>query len=283
MDYQTITMTRSERITKIALNRPDKLNSFNVQMHEELSAALDQAASDRGTRAVILTGQGRGFCAGQDLSDRVRQPGAPPVDLGDSIERYYGPLVRKIATLPKPVICGVNGVAAGAGVSIALAADIVVAARSARFILSFVKIGLIPDSGATWILPRLVGQARATGIAMSGDPISAAQAEAWGMIWKCADDETFDDELKSTAARIAERAPRALIETRRLMRGSGQSSFSEQLDRERDVMRELGFANDYREGVAAFREKRKPEFDEYPSNGDSATAHPNIDELGQET
>ncbi|MEA3038693.1 MAG: 2-(1,2-epoxy,2-dihydrophenyl)acetyl-CoA isomerase, partial [Sphingomonadales bacterium] len=188
MAYETIEFKLEGGIARLTLNRPDRLNSFTVKMHEEVADALSSLA---GARVLVLTGAGRGFCAGQDLGDRAVAPGEA-VDLGHSVERYYNPLIRRITSLPFPVIARVNGVAAGAGANIALACDIVVAAKSAKFIQSFASIGLIPDSGGTWVLPRLVGQARALGLALTADPLPADQAAQWGLIWKAVDDEALD-------------------------------------------------------------------------------------------
>jgi len=211
-------------------------------------------------RAVLLTGAGRGFCAGQDLGDRAVAPGGASVDLGDSVERYYAPLIRQLSTMAKPVICAVNGVAAGAGANIALACDIVIAARSAKFIQSFANIGLIPDSGGTWILPRLVGQARALGLALTGEPLLAEKAESWGLIWKCVDDDALMAEAGTLAAKFATGATRGLAETKRLIRDAWLQSLDAELDLERDAMRALGQSDDYKEGVAAFAAKRPPVF-----------------------
>ncbi|MGZ8999235.1 MAG: enoyl-CoA hydratase-related protein, partial [Allosphingosinicella sp.] len=200
-----------------------------------------------------------GFCAGQDLNDRAVAPGEK-VDLGESVERRYNPLIRKLVGLPMPVIARVNGVAAGAGANIALACDIVIAARSAKFIQSFAAIGLIPDSGGTWILPRLVGQARALGLALTGEPLPADKAEQWGLIWKAVDDEQLDEVVDALAARFASGPTRGLARIKTMLRQSWNQSLDEELDRQRDAMRELGFSDDYREGVAAFMEKRKPNF-----------------------
>jgi 2-(1,2-epoxy-1,2-dihydrophenyl)acetyl-CoA isomerase len=188
-EYQSIIVEHDGPVARITLNRPDRLNSFTAAMHEELKSALNEIAD---ARVIILTGAGRGFCAGQDLNDRAVTSGDHPVDLGMTVETAWNPLVRKITSLPQPVIARVNGVAAGAGANIALACDLVVAARSAKFIQSFSAIGLIPDSGGTWALPRLVGQARAMGLALTGEPLSAEKAEEWGLIWKCVDDEALD-------------------------------------------------------------------------------------------
>lgn len=260
MGYETIACEVKEGLCLITLSRPDRLNAFTVQMHEELADALRLSENDPDIRAVLLTGAGRGFCAGQDLSDRAVAPGGEAVDLGDSVERYYAPLIRRLASLPKPIVCAVNGVAAGAGANIALACDIVIAARSAKFIQSFANIGLIPDSGGTWALPRLVGQARALGLALTGEPLSAERAEAWGLIWKAVDDEKLMDEAGALAARFAKGPTRGLAETKRLIRQSWLQTLDAELDLERDSMRALGRSSDYQEGVAAFMGKRPPVF-----------------------
>lgn len=259
MTYETIKFVLENGVAKLTLNRPDRLNSFTVQMHEEVADALDRTNTG-GARALLITGAGRGFCAGQDLSDRAVMPSSGGVDLGHSVETYYNPLIRKITALKMPVIAAVNGVAAGAGANIALACDIVLAAKSAKFIQSFANIGLIPDSGGTWVLPRLVGQARALGLALTGDPLTAQQAEQWGLIWKCVD----DDELRATAATLAEKFAAGptlgLAATKLRIREAGLNSLDAELDAERDTMRTLGRTSDYAEGVAAFIEKRKPVF-----------------------
>ena len=246
MSYQTIDFDLADGVAKLTLNRPDRLNSFTAQMHEEVAAALDIAAADQSARVLVLTGAGRGFCAGQDLADRAVAPGEQAVDLGESVERFYAPLIRRITNLEKPTICAVNGVAAGAGANIALACDIVIAARSAKFIQSFANIGLIPDSGGTWVLPRL--------------PLPAETAERWGMIWKCVDDEALGAEVEALATRFAAGPTRGLAATKRLIRQSWLQPIETELELERDAMRELGFSEDYREGVAAFMAKRKPQF-----------------------
>ena len=256
MQYDTIQFEVREGIARLTLNRPDRLNSFTVQMHEEVADALDRLD---GARTLVLTGAGRGFCAGQDLNDRAVAPGAA-VDLGESVEQRYNPLIRRLTSLPMPVIARVNGVAAGAGANIALACDIVVAARSAKFIQSFAAIGLVPDSGGTWVLPRLVGQARALGLALTGEPLPAGTAAEWGLIWKAVDDDALDAEVDALAARFAAGPTRGLAEIKRLIRQSWGHSLDAELDRQRDAMRELGYSDDYREGVAAFMEKRKPRF-----------------------
>jgi 2-(1,2-epoxy-1,2-dihydrophenyl)acetyl-CoA isomerase len=209
---------------------------------------------------LVLTGAGRGFCAGQDLSDRSVAPGAAPPDLGESIEKYYGPLVLALRNLPVPVICAVNGIAAGAGANIPLACDIVLAARSASFVEAFCRLGLIPDTGGTYFLPRLLGPARATGLAMLGDKLSAEQAEAWGLIWKCVDDDRLAAETDALARHFASAPTLGLARTKQALQASGLNTLTAQLNLERDYMRELGRSADYREGVAAFMAKRAPKF-----------------------
>ena len=206
-EYESIIFEQDGPVARITLNRPDRLNSFTAAMHEELKAALDEAFD---VRVIILTGAGRGFCAGQDLNDRAVTTGDHPVDLGMTVETSWNPLIRKLTSLPQPVIAQVNGVAAGAGANIALACDLVVAARSAKFIQSFSAIGLIPDSGGTWVLPRLVGQARAMGLALTGDPLPAEKAEEWGLIWKCVDDEALGAEVDGIANKLATLPPLGL-------------------------------------------------------------------------
>ncbi len=260
MSYETILFEVKDGAARLTLNRPNRLNSFTVQMHGEVADALDKVEGDPEIRALLLTGAGRGFCAGQDLSDRAVAPGSKPVDLGDSVERFYNPLIRRLTGMPIPVVCAVNGVAAGAGANIALACDIVLAARSVKFIESFANIGLIPDSGGTWVLPRLAGQARAMGMALTGQPIGAEQAEAWGLIWKCVDDADLAAEAEALAVKFAAGPTRGLAATKRLIRSTWARSLDEELDLQRDTMRELGASADYQEGVAAFMEKRQPKF-----------------------
>ncbi|WP_166041819.1 2-(1,2-epoxy-1,2-dihydrophenyl)acetyl-CoA isomerase PaaG [Sphingosinicella sp. YJ22] len=256
MAYETIDFKLGGRVARLTLNRPDRLNSFTVQMHWEVADALGKLAD---ARCLVITGAGRGFCAGQDLNDRAVAPGEA-VDLGESVERYYNPLIRKLTSLPMPVIARVNGVAAGAGANIALACDIVIAAKSAKFIQSFAAIGLIPDSGGTWVLPRLVGQARALGLALTGEPLPAEKAADWGLIWKAVEDDQLDGEVDGLAAKFAGGAPRGLAAIKRMIRESWGQSLDQELERQRDAMRELGFSEDYREGVRAFMEKRAPNF-----------------------
>ncbi len=259
MSYETILFEVDGGIARLTLNRPDKLNSFNVQMHGEVREALSGIPAS-GARVLVLTGAGRGFCAGQDLGDRAVAPGAQGVDLGESIENRYNPLVLALRELPMPVIAAVNGVAAGAGANIALACDIVIAARSANFVQAFSKLGLIPDSGGTWFLPRLVGDARALGLALLGNKLPAEQAAAWGLIWQCVDDAELAQTVDALAKQFAVAPTRGLAATKAALRRSWQHSFKEQLDLERDVQRELGRSSDYSEGVAAFAEKRTPRF-----------------------
>ena len=244
----------------VTLNRPDRLNSFNPEMHERLRAALTEVKRRDDVRALLLTGAGRGFCAGQDLSDRAMSADAAPVDLGYTLSTYYNPLVRSLRELPKPVICAVNGVAAGAGANIALACDVVLAARSASFIQAFCRIGLVPDSGGTYFLPRLAGTARAMGLALLGDKLGAEDAERWGLIWKCVDDAQLMDEARALAAQLAAGPTKGLGEIKRAVYASGANTLDAQLDLERDLQRELGRSADYREGVAAFMAKRAPKF-----------------------
>jgi 2-(1,2-epoxy-1,2-dihydrophenyl)acetyl-CoA isomerase len=225
-------------------------------MHEELRDAL---ASLGEARVLVLTGAGRGFCAGQDLNDRAVAPGQT-VDLGTTVETSWNPLIRSLISLPQPVIARVNGVAAGAGANIALACDIVVAARSAKFIQSFSAIGLIPDSGGTWVLPRVVGQARALGLALTGEPLPADKAEEWGMIWKAVDDEELGPTVDAIAEKLASLPPLGLAEIKKMIRASWAHTLDQELNHQRDAMRHLGFTEDYREGVAAFLEKRQPTF-----------------------
>jgi 2-(1,2-epoxy-1,2-dihydrophenyl)acetyl-CoA isomerase len=259
MNYTSIQYSEAGGIARLTLNRPDRLNSFNSAMHEEVRAALTQLTAG-GARVLVLTGAGRGFCAGQDLGDRAVSPGARGADLGESIERNYKPLVLALQNLPMPVIAAVNGVAAGAGASIALACDIVIAARSASFVQAFSRLGLVPDSGATWFLPRLVGNARAIGLAMLGEKLPAQQAADWGLIWRCVDDAEFAAAVDKLAAELAIAPTLGLVRTRQAIRGSWQHSLEGQLDLERDFQRELGWSSDYAEGVAAFSEKRAPRF-----------------------
>ncbi|MDR3461861.1 MAG: 2-(1,2-epoxy-1,2-dihydrophenyl)acetyl-CoA isomerase PaaG [Beijerinckiaceae bacterium] len=246
--------------TRIVLNRPDKLNSFDGAMHAALAAALDRVAEDRDCRAVVLTGAGRGFCAGQDLALRQVEKGGEAPDLGQTVDTLWNPLVRRIRSLPKPVVCAVNGVAAGAGANLALSCDIVVAARSAKFIQAFSSIGLVPDSGGTFFLPRLVGDARARAVAMLAVPIAAEHAEAWGMIWKAVDDDALAGEAARLAQDLAARSARGLALIKQALNASRDNSLDDQLDLERDLQRIAGRTSEYAESVSAFLEKRTPPF-----------------------
>ena len=257
MDYETIEFKLDDHVARITLNRPDRLNSFTAQMHQELRSALQEAGQ---ARVVVLTGAGRAFCAGQDLNERSVASGGAPVDLGATVEAGWNPLITALTSMPQPVIAQVNGVAAGAGANIALACDLVVAARSAKFIQSFSAIGLIPHSGGSWILPRLVGQARAMGLALTGDPLSAEKAQEWGLIWKCVDDEALGEEVDALAAKLASLPPLGLAAIKSIIRSTWTRTLDQELELQRDEMRRLGFTEDYREGVAAFLEKRSPNF-----------------------
>lgn len=261
--FETIGLDVAERVAVLTLNRPDRLNSFNDRMHQEVRAALDLIEAGRhdgSVRVLVLTGAGRGFCAGQDLSDRSVAPGEAAPDLGASVEKNYKPLVLRLRALEMPVIAAVNGVAAGAGANLALACDLVFAARSASFIQAFSKLGLIPDTGGTWILPRLLGPARALGLTLLGEKLPAEQAEAWGLIWKCVDDDALMPTVLALASRLAQGPTFGYAQTKRAIWASSTQDFEAQLDLERDLMSVCGRSEDYREGVAAFIEKRDPLF-----------------------
>ena len=260
MGFETILFESAGGIARITLNRPDRLNSFTTAMHGELRDALGRVKSDGSARVLLLTGAGRAFCAGQDLSDRAVAPGSAPVDLGVSIENNYKPLVLALRALPLPIVCAVNGVAAGAGANIALACDLVIATKSASFIQAFCKIGLIPDSGGTYFLPRLVGSARATGLALLGDKLHAEDAAVWGLIWKCVEDVEFAGEVETLLEQLARAPTRGMAAIKRALHASEGNDLEAQLTVERDLQRELGYSADYREGVAAFLEKREPRF-----------------------
>jgi len=260
MNFDNIEFAIDAGVATLTLNRPKSLNSFTVAMHAEIRVAMQQVTDDPAIRCLVITGAGRGFCAGQDLGDRASNGAGDVPDVGASVEKNYNPLILSIMNLPKPVICAVNGVAAGAGASLALACDIVLAARSASFIQVFCKIGLIPDSGGTWNLPRAVGLARAKGLALLGDRLNAETAEAWGLIWKCVDDDALMDEAQKMARHFATQPTRALGRIKRLLQGSLSNTLPEQLALEQQAMHELGQSDDYREGVAAFLEKRQPVF-----------------------
>jgi 2-(1,2-epoxy-1,2-dihydrophenyl)acetyl-CoA isomerase len=241
-------------VRTLTLNRPQALNSFTAEMHAQLRRELDAAAADAGVRCVVLTGAGRGFCAGQDLAS------VGDADIGEVVDTLYKPLALRIRTMPVPVVAAVNGVAAGAGANLALNCDLVVAARSASFIQAFSKIGLIPDCGGSWLLPKLVGRANAIGLAMTGDKLPAEQAHAMGMIWQVVDDAALHESALALATRLAGLPTRALAETRRAIDAAMGTDLPEALAREARVQGELGRAGDYREGVAAFLAKRAPQF-----------------------
>ena len=260
MDFNNIAFDINDGVATLTLNRPKALNSFTTEMHAEIRTVMQQVIEDAGIRCLVITGAGRGFCAGQDLGDRAQTTEGDVPDVGASVEKNYNPLIRSIMNLPKPVICAVNGVAAGAGASIALACDIVLAARSASFIQVFCKIGLIPDSGGTWNLPRAVGLARAKGLALLGDRLPAETAQEWGLIWKCVDDEDLQEEARKMAAHFATQPTAALGRIKKLLHESGSNTLSAQLDLEQKAMQDLGQSEDYREGVTAFLEKRPPQF-----------------------
>ena len=256
---ETILVASHGTWVEIALNRPDRLNSFNDEMHRALRAALEDAR-DHGMRAILLTGSGRGFCAGQDLGDRdpSKMVGAP--DLSRTLRDFYNPLVRLIRSLDCPVVCAVNGVAAGAGANLALACDIVLAAESARFIQSFAKVGLVPDAGGTWNLARLVGEVRAKALAMTATPIAAAQAADWGLIWKALPDAGLMDEARALAATLAAGPTLGLAMTKKAIQAASGNSLDDQLDLEAQYQKACGASRDYAEGVSAFLEKRAPVF-----------------------
>jgi 2-(1,2-epoxy-1,2-dihydrophenyl)acetyl-CoA isomerase len=255
-----IEFSRDGGVARIAFNRPDKLNSFTRAMHADLREALSQCETDAGIRAVVLTGNGRAFCAGQDLSDLSFEPGAM-TDLGALIDQNFNPLVRRLQALPKPVIARVQGIAAGAGANVALACDLVVAARSASFLQAFVNIGLVPDSGGTHLLPSRVGVARAMGLAMLGEKLPAEQAAAWGLIWECVDDAQLDARVDALARRLAAMPTRALAAAKQAIHAAGTQTLSASLDLERDLQAALGASHDYAEGVNAFLQKRAPRFE----------------------
>lgn len=255
MNFQTIDLAIAEGVATLTFNRPDKLNSFTTEMHAELREALSTIQANTSVRCLLITGKGRGFCAGQDLADEVAS-----ADIGATVERDYNPLVRSLTALPMPVICAVNGIAAGAGANIALACDIVLAARSASFIQAFCKIGLVPDSGGTWTLPRVVGHARAMALTLLGEKISAEKAEAWGMIWKCVDDADLMTEALKLAKHVATQPTKGLAMTKQAIHAAGTHTLDQQLDLERDLQATAAASDDFKEGVNAFLEKRAPVF-----------------------
>jgi len=264
MSEPLVLSAQAGAVRTITLNRPKALNSFTSAMHVELAAALAEAEADTSVRCLVLTGAGRAFCAGQDLADPDvapdLTPGARPTDVGNVIERFYKPLALRLRAMPVPVIAAVNGVAAGAGASIALGCDLVIATRSASFIQAFSKIGLVPDAGGTWLLPRLVGRANALALAMTGDKLGAEEAQRMGLIWKCLDDAAFADEVGATAARLAAMPVKALAETRAIIDASMRLDFADALSLEGQTQSRLSASRDYLEGVAAFLAKRPAQF-----------------------
>lgn len=256
-NFATIQYSKANQIAKIVLNRPDKLNAFSAEMHQDLYRVLNDLVNDSDIRCVLLTGAGRGFCAGQDLGERK---GGEKMDLGDKLEAGYNKNLRLLKSIQAPVVCAVNGVAAGAGANIALNCDIVIAKKSAKFIQSFSNIGLIPDCNGTWILPKLIGLAKAKAIAMLGTPVMAEQAVQWGMIYQAVDDDDFAAEVDQLVNTLAQRPTRALSFIKNIFDESYSNRYGEHLDRERDVQRVCGLSDDFAEGVAAFNEKRPAVF-----------------------
>ena len=260
MTTDSVLLETEEGVATVTLNRPKLRNAFDTAMHARLGAVLDAVEGDESVRAVILTGAGPGFCAGQDLNERRREEGDPAPDLGQSLGERYNPLIRRLARFPVPTIAAVNGVAAGAGCALALACDIVLAARSARFAFAFARIGLIPDSGATYFLPRLVGRAKAMGMALVGEPVGAEEADRIGLIWKAVDDGALMDEARVLARQFAAGPAEGLKRIKQAMLASAGNDLDAQLDLERDIQRELGVSEDYAEATRAFFEKRAPVF-----------------------
>ncbi|QNX61873.1 2-(1,2-epoxy-1,2-dihydrophenyl)acetyl-CoA isomerase PaaG [Acinetobacter seifertii] len=260
MEYQNIIAEEKNGVGYLTFNRPKALNSFNVDMHREVAEVLNQWTKNPDIRCVVISGEGRGFCAGQDLGDRVVDPNAEAPDLGYSIETYYNPLIKTIVNMPKPVICAVNGVAAGAGANIALACDLVIAAKSANFVQAFCRLGLVPDSAGTWFLPRAVGHARAMGLALLGDKLPAETAKEWGMIWDVVEDAELKTKVTELAERLAKQPTFGLSLIKKAIHQSSNNTFDEQMLLERDLQRIAGRSEDYREGVQAFMNKREPNF-----------------------
>lgn len=260
MDYQNIIAEEKNGVGYLTFNRPKALNSFNVDMHREVAEVLNLWTKNPDVRCVVISGEGRGFCAGQDLGDRVVDPNAEAPDLGYSIETYYNPLIKTIVNMPKPVICAVNGVAAGAGANIALACDLVIAAKSANFVQAFCRLGLVPDSAGTWFLPRAVGHARAMGLTLLGDKLPAETAKEWGMIWDVVEDAELKTKVTELAERLAKQPTFGLSLIKKAIHQSNNNTFDEQVLLERDLQRIAGRSEDYREGVQAFMNKREPNF-----------------------
>ncbi len=256
---ETVLFASSDGVAEITLNRPQQLNAFTGELHAALRRALEQALTER-CRAVLLTGAGRGFCSGQDLMERKLPEVGEKPDLGVFLNERYNPLIGRLREIPLPIVVAVNGVAAGAGMGLALAGDIVLAARSARFIQAFIKIGLVPDAGNSYWLPRLIGPVRARAMAMTGEPVTAEQAEAWGLIWKCCDDERLMPEARNLARRLAASPTAAQGLAKQLLNASSGNTLAEQLELEARLQSQAGHTEDYIEGVRAFREKRAPVF-----------------------
>ena len=261
MHYTAIQLSETEGVARLVLHRPDKLNSFTEVMHGEVRHALDAVQQSATARVLVVTGAGRGFCAGQYLADDCMQKinGKMP-DIGTVVEQHYKPMVMRLANLKVPTVAAVNGIAAGAGVSLALACDLVVASESASFVQAFSKIGLVPDTGSTWFLPQRVGMARAMGLALLADKLPAAQAAQWGLIWKAVPEAEFASTIDTLAAQLASMPTKALVRIRQAMQASTTNSLEQQLSLEAGFMRELGWSRDYDEGVTAFLEKRPPRF-----------------------
>jgi 2-(1,2-epoxy-1,2-dihydrophenyl)acetyl-CoA isomerase len=260
MQNTSVLYARRDGYAEITLNRPDALNSFTGEMHAGLRDSLERALAE-GARAILITGAGRGFCAGQDLTERKLPEPGEKADLRVFLRERYNPLIKRMREIPLPIVVAVNGVAAGAGMGFALAGDLVLAARSAKFIQAFIKIGLVPDAGSSYWLPRLVGPVRARVLAMTGEPLSAEDAAAWGLIWKCLDDEALMPEARALTARLAASPTAAQGLTKQLLNASLDNSLAAQLDLERDTQFMAGHTTDYIEGIKAFREKRAPKFE----------------------
>ena len=260
MSYETIKYELNEGIATLTFNRPEVFNSLNEQMHKELKSAIAEIKKDKTIRVLIITGEGKAFCAGQDLNDRSVNDGDTKLDLGESIERKYNPLIKSLYNLEIPVICKINGVAAGAGVGIALACDFVIAVDTASFIQAFCKIGLVPDSGNSFFLPKLVGMARAKELCMLGDKLSAKTAQEYGLISRVYPKETIDEEIQKLAVHFSTAPTYGLSLIKKALNESLDNTLNEQLELEKNLQRAAGHSNDYKEGVAAFLQKRTPNF-----------------------
>jgi 2-(1,2-epoxy-1,2-dihydrophenyl)acetyl-CoA isomerase len=258
--YEQIIFSLADGVARITLNRPGRLNSFTDLMRAEITQALDEAQAGPDLRGVVITGAGRGFCAGQDLADRKTLAAGEKRDLSEGLRASYRPLMERLRSMPVPVICVVNGAAAGAGMSFALACDVVFAVESAKFVQAFGKIGLVPDMGGSWFLPRLVGQARAMGISMFGETVTARQAADWGLIWRCVPDADLQKTLDEVTAMLAQAPTRALAGTKQALRAAEDNTLMQQFAFEADLQREMGYTDDYQEGMNAFAERRPPRF-----------------------